>query len=191
MSELSLSLNKANNLLKKITKIVGSRSIYYNSEVVITSLIKNKKEFEANIKKHLEEKSQKLLEHISLIEDKHLLKETLFKENITSGLSSVLGQIEIEENKINLYEAIISSFTLEQDLMSTKIENLSDEIDKHNSLEQPRMSFNIYDKEDLKNKLSESRKRLSKLEDSKQKFNSNKKINITLSEYSMKLLGLE
>lgn len=193
-----VTLNKANKLLSKLnsylnknfTKSGDSVNINTKFNILYTGTITDTDKFMKETTKCKTEKKETLDQYFSLLEDYHKLKEQLFKENITSGLSEALYKITVHTTKVNVLSGIFknidsdySSLLLNDDLVdkinNRKYDNYSNSV-----------SIAVFDKEDISNRLAIAKAELNLLEDQKEHFNSHKKINIELDDHTKSVLGL-
>jgi len=144
-------------------------------------------------------KIEKRLENIFLqkIKDKKLLtqlqedllntKESLFKFNVTSGVSEKLSQIEILKNHIKYYQIFkecLECETIDEAIDRAK-EYLTNSEDKKVNL---KLAF--YDYNEIKTLLKELNKKIIELEKEITYLNSSNEIEIKIYENTAELIGL-
>ena len=195
---MQVTLNKANKLVNKLNTYITQNfpkqytgvNIENTFDILYSGTIADADTFMTETRNSQSEKKEKLDQYLCLLEDYHRLKEQLFRENITSGLSEVLYKITVCNAKISTLERLLqrvesnyTSLFVNDDLVEKINGGVYDQYSK-------RISINVFEKEDLASKLAAAKAELNLLEDKKESFNSHKKINVELSQYSKSVLGL-
>ena len=203
MEVIEVSLNKANRLVERLKGLLKTykRSRYDDTVTIDVSfsfesgVINDTSAFLKNVTDTKEERSATLENYLGLYEDMLALKEQLFRENVLSGLSEVLGQIELQKKKIEVYEGILKD--IKDKNLTFEATNPADvkQIESHNALvnhngEQRELKFSVFDEEKIRQDLLEATKTLTELGDKKETFNSKKKVTVSIHTSTKLNLGL-
>lgn len=199
--EITISLNKANKLkvqLKNIYSQIKVRDL--KSVVQVEYNITNPvtlDEFKNQIDENIKQSREQIDRYFRLNHDYRTLKDVIFNYNIQSGVSGILSQMEeLEMQKRTL---VLLKTNLEGN-NSYRSNDLTVDIDaSYQALSKERENgygYNnhvrcaVYESEELDNRIKEIVKKLSNLEDDRDRLNSNTNVTLSLDERTLEELGV-
>lgn len=209
MKKIDLTLNKANNVLKKLKKEISKLEVdllnpyeFERNSAVIANfsfvVSDSYKDVSNNVEKLVGSYGGKIEKYLCFLKDVSEIKEKLFDANSKSGLNSILCDLEVYKKKLSFAETSLSSllkFGGNSKLLSPgelTEELFKERVDLAVSVESTgvELLFRVAEVEQVESEISKARKRINKYEDAKLRINANSKISVSLSDYAMEFLGL-
>lgn len=194
---ISLKLNKAQKILDKIKNHIKRprkalrRNVWENDgcdqqfEFAFNYKRKsfyNEEETLNDVNRIIEQKKQDYDAYWAIQEDKQKIRSAIYRKNMECGLHDILTQIDFLTMKRETLKRMVGTY-------NQAAFNVQD-VTRITNKEITEIPINIYDKAEIEEIINELSRRINSLEEEKDVLNVTNSISVTLSQETMKLLGL-
>lgn len=200
-----VTLNKLQRCLETIKASLNSEQSYnvldfpYNSsELIVNDALKMR----AN--EQIELGRKKAADYLQLYNDLYTLESSLFCGNAESGMSSILSQLKYLKEMKTKITSLNTQFKSYSSYTTCTKDNLSDKLDLltqnarlkkaspqwDGSIDAPRIYLFTYDTTEYEKMMVDLTKKISELENKRDKLNATFTVTVALSDKSKQLLGL-
>ena len=198
---ISVSLHKANKFKHILKKLCDKQKVNQLKEIVQVQYNANNpvtlETFKLQIDTKIKEARDEIDTYIRLKRDYRILKDLVFSANVNSRVSDILSQIEILEMVKNVYTSLLTKSVKpvnHHNQLTVDIDSsyaaLSREKENNYSYNN-NVTYAVYNKPELKNKIQSISKKINELEDERDRINNNTSIQLNrLDDITLEELGL-
>lgn len=192
--EVTISLNKAQKYITKITKEIQSLSIYAVSQLTIDVSDKPDEVLKL-IDSNVKDSYEKLDLYMCLNEDLRKLKSLVFKTNIKNGTHELLNELNLKRKLVVIYQGLVQNLKRQEvrNASTVDLEFISDKIKmaRDNGTKVDRINIAVLSRENIEAKLKTLSKEVSVMEDKLASANVQSIITVELSDGVIELLNLD
>lgn len=189
-----MNLNKANKILSKLKAKIAELEIN-PTENINVDVVNDAKEIVENIKKRKNEALKNLNLYLILNEDFNKLKETIFEENLKTGIHTIISELNFKR-KMNSFKKNQIMYLKNENLDSTDIPAISlyiqnkIDISVQQGVSNFRLVLNNLNKEDLVSEIKKTEKEIEILEEQLMELNVSSKIDFVFQKETIEAINL-